>query len=168
MQQFALTKVSAQTSVFHPTLCRPVNIWKSKIRTLYHCSKPHPHPVDQSFLSNPVGSLDTENLGKRKIEAHWLCIAFLTEIHKLFIWMVQTVLNNTSKTSIFTGWNLRKSGCQYQPLLIKMHHLLITELAIKIRFVQLDFSYNYKTLLSATIFKLSWVKGGTHLKSCLV
>ena len=42
-------------------------------------------PPDQSSLSNPAGSLDAENLGKRKIEADRFCIAFLIEIHELFI-----------------------------------------------------------------------------------
>ena len=44
----------------------------------------HKPKTDQSFPSNPTGSLDAENLGKRMVKADRSCTAHRTEIHETF------------------------------------------------------------------------------------
>ena len=78
-------------------------------------SNPHPNPIDQRSLAKPTGSLDTENLGKRKIEADSLCIAFLTEIHEPFIRTVQTNKGNFFSICREKTWKTLLQEQQYLP-----------------------------------------------------
>ena len=102
----------------------------------YHCSNPLPPPLPlprHPPPSNPVGSLDTVNLGKINIQTYRLCTMHYTlhqnpraintctydsewnqeffsicrKIPKKY-WFISYIL--LLKTGIFTGWNSRKSG----------------------------------------------------------
>ena len=121
---------------FAQHICQYLEIRKQNTFTIALSPTPpphhhhHPHP-DHSFPWNPAGSVDAENLEKRKTEADRSCTAmhsaskstsysfvgfeskgtfFSICIKKagkilLYIWSI------TLKTGIITSWNFRKLGC---------------------------------------------------------